>query len=53
MEKELTLTVEEKEELRRRLGSLEQYSRVVEVKKENVEAKRRIEAEMENLRREN
>jgi hypothetical protein len=53
MEKELTLTVEEKDELRRRLGSMEQYSRVVEVKKENVEAKRRIETEIENIRRDN
>jgi chromosome segregation ATPase len=53
MEKEVTLSGEENEELRQRLRAAEQNSRVVEVKRENAEARRRLEAEIEQLKREN
>jgi len=43
LEKELALSGEENEELRQRLRTIEQQSRIVEVKRENVENKKRLE----------
>lgn len=43
----------ENQELKQKLRSAESQSRVVEVKRENAEARRRLEMELEELRREN
>jgi predicted ribosome quality control (RQC) complex YloA/Tae2 family protein len=45
-EKELALSGNENEELREKLRSMQGVAKVVEVKRENVEARRRIEAEI-------
>ena len=45
-EKELALSGNENEELREKLKSMQGMAKVVEVKRENVEARRRIEAEI-------
>lgn len=45
-EKELALSGNENQELREKLRSMQGMTKVVEVKRENVEARRRIEAEI-------
>ncbi len=52
-EKELALSGNQNEALRDKLRSMQGMTKVVEVKRENVEARRRIEAEIDNIRREN
>lgn len=53
LERDIAHTSTENEELREKWNSLDQTPNVVEVKRENVEARRRLEAQLEEVRREN